>query len=223
MSASAKSIVSSHAKPAELVRRREPVQIILRPTAQTGKGELLVLGVYADGTLPRAAQSFDAVLGGRLEELAKQAELPSKVGETLLLYYASGETTRRVLLLSLGPSQRVRRQGVSEGARSGSTRAGVELDSKHRSAVAGCRGHAALGRLVCPTSESRARGRLLQVRRAVARDQGKSQEQHRDSAVVVADRGRCHAGARVRGAQRSCDCRRHGAHQGSGQSAGQCL
>lgn len=102
MSASAKSTMSSHAKPAELVRRSEPLQITLRPAAQTGKGELLVLGVYADGSLPRAAQSFDAALGGRLHELAKQAELPSKVGETLLLYYASGDVTRRVLLVSLG-------------------------------------------------------------------------------------------------------------------------
>ncbi|WP_129777911.1 leucyl aminopeptidase [Peristeroidobacter soli] len=105
MSASLKSNGSSHANPAELVGRREPLQITLRPASQTGKAELLVLGVYADGSLPRAAQSFDEALNGRLQELARQAELPPKVGETLLLYYASGDSTRRVLLVSLGPRQ----------------------------------------------------------------------------------------------------------------------
>ncbi|WP_116810711.1 leucyl aminopeptidase [Steroidobacter cummioxidans] len=103
MSASAKSSNPAHATPAELVRRREPVQIGLRQAAQLGKADLLVLGVYADGSLPNAAQPFDAALDGRLRELAKQADLPPKIGETLLLYYASGDTARRVLLLRLGP------------------------------------------------------------------------------------------------------------------------
>ncbi len=103
MSASAKSIVSSACQAAELVRRREPVQIILRPASQTGKGELVVLGVYADGSLPARGAVVRCGVGWCLEELAKQAGLPSKVGETLLLYYASGEATRRVLLLGLGP------------------------------------------------------------------------------------------------------------------------
>jgi leucyl aminopeptidase len=105
MSASAKSSVPSHATPVELVRRREPVQIGLRSASQLGKSDLLVLGVYADGSLPNAAQPFDAALDGRLRELAKQADLPNKVGETLLLYYASGDSARRVLLLSLGPKE----------------------------------------------------------------------------------------------------------------------
>lgn len=102
MSATAKSNGRSHATPLELVRRREPVQIGLRPASQLGKSDLLVLGVYADGSLPKAAQPFDAALDGRLRELAKQADLPKKVGESLLVYYASGDTARRVLLLSLG-------------------------------------------------------------------------------------------------------------------------
>jgi leucyl aminopeptidase len=104
MSARAKpATVSSHNKPADVIRRREPVRIGLRPASQIGKADLLVLGVYADGTLPSAAQSFDAALSGRLQQIARQAELPSKVGETLLLYYASDDDARRILLLSLGP------------------------------------------------------------------------------------------------------------------------
>ena len=106
MSASAKSNGSSHATPVELVRRREPVQIGLRPASQLGKSDLLVLGVYADGSLPKAAEPIDAALNGRLRELAQQAGLPEKVGETLLMYYAAADTARRVLLLSLGPRDR---------------------------------------------------------------------------------------------------------------------
>jgi leucyl aminopeptidase len=104
MSARAKpATVSSYDQPADVIRRREPVRIDLQPASQIGKANLLVLGVYEDGTLPSAAQSFDAALSGRLQQLARQAELPSKVGETLLLYYASGDDARRILLLSLGP------------------------------------------------------------------------------------------------------------------------
>ncbi|HEY0938623.1 MAG TPA: leucyl aminopeptidase [Steroidobacter sp.] len=107
MAARAKSAsmpgVSSHARPADLVRQREPVQINLRSASQIGRADVLVLGVFADGSLPRAAQPFDAALSGRLQELAKQAHLPPKLGETMMLYYASGDDARRVLLVSLGP------------------------------------------------------------------------------------------------------------------------
>ncbi len=52
---------------------------------------LLVLGVYADGSAARARRSRSTLRWtGACEELAKQAELPKKIGETLLLYYAAG-------------------------------------------------------------------------------------------------------------------------------------
>jgi leucyl aminopeptidase len=103
MSAIAKSNLSSHAKPADLARRREPVQVGVRAASQAGAADVLVLGVYADGTLPEAAQSMDAAAEPRFQELAKQAGLPPQVGETLMLYQSSGDAARRVLLMSLGP------------------------------------------------------------------------------------------------------------------------
>jgi len=66
------------------------------------RADVLVIGVYADGTLSAAGRAIDDASKGRLAALVKRGDLEGKPGSTLMLYDLPGVPTPRVLLVSLG-------------------------------------------------------------------------------------------------------------------------
>lgn len=71
----------------------------------TLKTEALVVGAFADGTLPAAMAEVDAASKGTLTALIQRGDFGSDAGSTLLLYDLPGITAQRVLLVSLGPAE----------------------------------------------------------------------------------------------------------------------
>jgi len=72
---------------------------------------VLVLGVFADGTLPRASQRVDDATHGKLSAALKRGDLGERAGASLLLFELPGVDAERVLLVSLG-----RREGFGDKA-----------------------------------------------------------------------------------------------------------
>ena len=66
------------------------------------KTGLLVLGAFADGSLPALTATVDGASKGRIAQLLKRGDLDDKAGATLLLPELPGVTAERVLLVSLG-------------------------------------------------------------------------------------------------------------------------
>jgi leucyl aminopeptidase len=66
------------------------------------RADVLVVGVYADGTLPAAGRAIDEASKGRLAALIKRGDLEAKPGSTLMLYDLPNTPAPRVLLVSLG-------------------------------------------------------------------------------------------------------------------------
>jgi leucyl aminopeptidase len=81
-----------------------PLDITLDVTSpnklQTG---VLVVGAFADGTLPPPSQRIDAASKGQLTAVLKLGDLGEKPGSTLLLHDVQGVAAPRVLLVSFGP------------------------------------------------------------------------------------------------------------------------
>jgi leucyl aminopeptidase len=68
---------------------------------------LLVVGAYADGTLPAAtSRRIDVRSKGRLTAVIKMGDLGERAGSTLLLHDLPGVAAERVLLVSLGERAR---------------------------------------------------------------------------------------------------------------------
>src|SRR5215471_6948150 len=63
---------------------------------------VLVVGAFADGSLPPSARMIDEVSQGKLSALMKRGDLEAKAGASLLLYDLPGAAAERVLLVSLG-------------------------------------------------------------------------------------------------------------------------
>ncbi len=63
--------------------------------------DLAVVGVYADGTLARAARQLDKALGGHLARAARE-EMKGAVGESVLVHTLGLVRPKRVLLVGLG-------------------------------------------------------------------------------------------------------------------------
>lgn len=84
--------------------RYEPVQFTVAFSAPaTYRCDVLVVGAFADGTLPPAAKAIDMASGGKIATVIKRGDLGSKVASALTLYDVTGITAPRVLLISLGP------------------------------------------------------------------------------------------------------------------------
>jgi leucyl aminopeptidase len=71
--------------------------------ARTG---VLVVGVYADGSLPPASRRVDTAANGGLAAILQLGDLGGHAGETLLLHHLNGIAAERVLLVSLGARDR---------------------------------------------------------------------------------------------------------------------
>ncbi len=62
----------------------------------------LVLGVWQDCLLTRAAQSVDKAAGGRISTVLRHGDLSGRTGSTLLLHLVAGVPAKRILLVGLG-------------------------------------------------------------------------------------------------------------------------
>ncbi len=80
-----------------------PVEVTLENSApEKIKTGVLILGAFADGTLPRPTQKVDSAANGRLAAVIKSGDLEEKAGSSLILYDLFGIQAERVLLVSLG-------------------------------------------------------------------------------------------------------------------------
>jgi len=66
------------------------------------KTGVMIVGVFADGALPPAAQALDGAAQGKLSALIKRGDLDEAAGSTLMLHDVPGITAERVLLVGLG-------------------------------------------------------------------------------------------------------------------------
>jgi leucyl aminopeptidase len=107
------------------------------------RANVLVVGAFADGTLPPPAQAIDKASRGKLSALIKRGDLDQKAGATLLLHDLPGIAAERVLLVSLGKrdeyGDKAFRDAVSGAAKvlasgaakdAAGTLAGVELPGR---------------------------------------------------------------------------------------------
>ena len=67
--------------------------------AHTG---VLVVGAFADGTLPPASRRINEASKGKLSALVKRGDLNVNAGSSVMLYDVAGTEAERVLLVSLG-------------------------------------------------------------------------------------------------------------------------
>src|SRR5215472_3057461 len=63
---------------------------------------VLVVGAFADGTLPPSARAVDEASKGKLSAVIKRGDLDAKAGSSLLLHDLPGIAAERVLTVSLG-------------------------------------------------------------------------------------------------------------------------
>ncbi len=85
-----------------------PIQLeATRAAPATMKANVLVVGAFADGTLPAAAAEIDSASKGKLSGLIKRGDLETKAGATLLLHDVPGIAAERVLVVSLGPAEKL--------------------------------------------------------------------------------------------------------------------
>jgi leucyl aminopeptidase len=83
--------------------RRLPFELTLTATApEEVRTGVLVVGAFANGTLPPTSQRVDRAAGGGLSAVLKLGDLGRTAGATLLLPNLNGVLAERVLLVSLG-------------------------------------------------------------------------------------------------------------------------
>jgi leucyl aminopeptidase len=76
--------------------------VLNRPDPRTADTDCVVVGAYADKSLPASAQAIDAASGGRLTALLERGDVSGKTGRTALLPDVPGVTAPRVLVVGLG-------------------------------------------------------------------------------------------------------------------------
>jgi leucyl aminopeptidase len=83
--------------------KRHPLELVIETSSpekvHTG---VLVVGAFADGTLPPASRRIDEASKGKLSAVVKRGDLDGKAGSSVMLYDVPGTEAERVLLVSLG-------------------------------------------------------------------------------------------------------------------------
>ncbi|WP_066093758.1 leucyl aminopeptidase [Xanthomonas massiliensis] len=74
--------------------------------AATAQSDCVVVGAFADKSLPPAAQALDAASGGRLSALLARGDVSGRAGATALLPDLPGVAAPRVLVVGLGDPAR---------------------------------------------------------------------------------------------------------------------
>ena len=83
--------------------KREPVRFTVESSdPTTHQAEVLVVGAFADGGLPPAAEAIDAASGGKLTAVIARNDLDDRAGSVVALYDVPAVAAPRVLLVSLG-------------------------------------------------------------------------------------------------------------------------
>jgi leucyl aminopeptidase len=89
------------------VTKNKPIELSVESGApekiRTG---VLVVAVFADGTLPRPSKKIDEAAKGKLSAVIKRGDLEEKAGSTLLLHDLPGVEAERVLVVSLGKREK---------------------------------------------------------------------------------------------------------------------
>ena len=114
------------------VPNNRPLQITVEaPSALKDRTGILVIGAFADGTLPALSQKVDEASKGHLTTVLKRGDLEKKAGASLLLHDLAGVQSERVLVISLGmPDEfgdKAFRDALSSAAKS--LHAGVASDA----------------------------------------------------------------------------------------------
>ncbi|MBP6597770.1 MAG: leucyl aminopeptidase [Arenimonas sp.] len=73
-----------------------------RAAPATADCDCVVVGLYADGSLPASAQAINLASDGRLAALAERGDVSGKTGRTALLPDLAGVSAPRVLVVGLG-------------------------------------------------------------------------------------------------------------------------
>jgi leucyl aminopeptidase len=82
----------------------EPIRVTLETAPiEAVRTAVLVVGAFADGTLPGSSARVDSKSQGRLAAVLKLGDLGKAAGSTLLLHDLDGVEAKRVLVVSLGP------------------------------------------------------------------------------------------------------------------------
>ena len=81
----------------------------------------LVLGVWQDAALTRAAQIADKASGGHLSKVLRHGDLSGRAGATLLLHSVPGIAAERVLLVGLGDPREFNAPAFREAIRTAAT------------------------------------------------------------------------------------------------------
>src|SRR5262245_18374514 len=85
---------------------REPLRLSVRSGAAPAyRADVLVVGVFADGTLPATAKAIDKAGKGAMSAVIQRGDLEEKPGSTLLLHDAPGTKADRLLLVNMGTRQ----------------------------------------------------------------------------------------------------------------------
>jgi leucyl aminopeptidase len=69
----------------------------------TSRCDVLVIGAFADGSLPPVSETIDSASAGKIATAVLRGDLGRKAGSALTLYDLPGVAATRVLLISLGP------------------------------------------------------------------------------------------------------------------------
>lgn len=86
--------------------KSNPMELTVESSSpEKASTELLAIGVFADGALPRPSKRIDDVSRGKLSSLIRRGDLDEKPGASLLLYDLPGIEAERVLLVSLGKQE----------------------------------------------------------------------------------------------------------------------
>jgi leucyl aminopeptidase len=76
--------------------------VLNRPDPREAGTDCVVVGAYADKSLPPSAQAIDQASGGRLSALLERGDVSGKTGRTSLLPDLPGVAAPRVLVVGLG-------------------------------------------------------------------------------------------------------------------------
>ena len=105
------------------VATRRPLELTVEaPSPEKVRTGALVVGAFADGTLPPPTRKIDEASKGRISAVTKLGDLGEKPGASLPLYGLPGVAAERVLLVSLGRQDRFGDQSFRD-AISGAARA----------------------------------------------------------------------------------------------------
>jgi leucyl aminopeptidase len=86
-----------------MATKSNPIELNLETSVpEKVRTGILVVGAFADGTLPPSSKRIDEASGRKLSAVIKRGDLDEKAGATLLLHDLPGAEAERVLLVSLG-------------------------------------------------------------------------------------------------------------------------